>query len=177
MKRTLLATLAAAALALSPAAVRPAVAEGGGELLGLLLGIGTVYAIGKGIEQARTPEAEPAQIVPQPVDWRAEPDARADGYRWAMPQRTVPRDCLSTFDTWHGELRGFSASCLARTMPRPERLPSLCAIDTRIRDHDTRIYSARCLQLKGWDIGRRSDAAWDAGPRPRREYMPWPGDK
>jgi hypothetical protein len=177
MKRALLATLAATALALSPATVRPASAEGGGELLGLLLGIGTVYAIGKGIEQARTSDAAPAQIAPQTVDWRRGQEEVDPGYRWTIPQRTVPRDCLSTFDTWHGEIRGFSASCLARTMARPDRLPSLCAIDTRIRQHDARIYSARCLQLEGWEIGRRTDASWDNIPRPPREYMPWPGDK
>jgi hypothetical protein len=176
MKRALLASLAAAAIALSPATVRPAAAEGGGELLGLLLGIGTVYAIGKGIEQARASEADPAQIVPQAVDWRKDHEDIAPGYRWTMPQRTVPRDCLSTFDTWHGEIRGFSETCLARTMSRPDRLPSLCAIDTRIRQHDTRIYSARCLQLEGWEIGRRIDAGWDAAPRSWRGYTQWPGD-
>lgn len=176
MKRALLATLAAITLALSPPAVRPAAAEGGGELLGLLLGIGTVYAIGKGIEQARMPAAEPAPIVPQPVDWRRGREDVAPGYRWTMPQRTIPRECLSTFDTWHGEIRGFSASCLSRTMHRPDRLPSLCGIDTRIRHHDTRIYSARCLQLEGWEIGRRTDAGWHDSPRPWRGDTRWPGD-
>lgn len=181
MNRFLLATLASAALALSPAT--PARAEGGGELLGLLLGIGTVYAIGKGMERAREPVAdatptvfqEPRPIVQPVADWR---DRRQNpGYGWTMPDRTVPRDCLSTFDTWHGEIRGFSASCLARTMPRPDRLPSLCAIDTRIRQHDARIYSARCLQIEGWDIGRRTDTSWHAAPRPWRGDTRWPGDE
>ncbi len=164
MIRFLLATLASAALLVSPPA--PARADGGGELLGLLLGIGTVYAIGKGIEQARAPlpivEAEPLPLV-QPADWREDRRRPAPGFRWNMPQRTVPRDCLSTFDTWHGEVRGFSAACLARTMDRPDRLPRMCAIDTRIRQHDARIYSARCLQLEGWEIGR-TDARWRGAP-------------
>jgi hypothetical protein len=154
MTRTLAAVLASAALVLSPAAARPAQAQGGEELLGLLLGIGTIYAIGKGIEQARAP-AQVAEIRPEPI---REPHRLAPGHRWTMPARTLPRDCLSTFDTWHGEIRGFDAGCLARAMPRPDRLPPLCAIDTRVgRDYAT-VYSARCLQLEGWEIERRADA-------------------
>jgi hypothetical protein len=82
MKRVLVATLAAA-LVLSPATTRPAAAEGGGELLGLLLGIGTVYAIGKGIEQAR----RPAPSVEPVDDRRTEALALASAYRWATPDR------------------------------------------------------------------------------------------
>lgn len=53
MHRTALAAALAAALALAPAA--PARADTGEGFLGLLLGIGVVHAIGKGIERARLP--------------------------------------------------------------------------------------------------------------------------
>jgi hypothetical protein len=159
MKRFLLAGLASAALALSPLSTRQAQAGEGAELLGLLLGIGTVYAIGKGIEQARATEA-----VVEPVADRGERRHRlAPGYGWRTPQRILPRNCLSTFETWHGEMRGFSADCLAHELRRPDRLPAMCAVDTRIGHREARIYAARCLQLEGWEIGG-ADARWRPAP-------------
>ena len=151
MIRYLIDGLAALALTLSLLVAPPARADGGGELLGLLLGIGTVYAIGKGIEQAREPD-------PVPV---------SDAFRG---DRTLPRECLSTFRTWHGDLRGFEERCLARAMPRPGRLPANCAIDTRIGHRDATVYAARCLQLEGWDVGAprhdwRNVPAWRGGGR------------
>jgi hypothetical protein len=83
----------------------------------------------------------------------------------------LPRDCLATFQTWHGELRGFDEACLARTMRGIARLPEVCAIDTRLGHRGATIYSARCLQLEGWEIGRRADAGWHA---PGQRYGRWP---
>ena len=163
MIRFLIDGLAILALASTLLAAPPARAEGGGELLGLLLGIGTVYAIGKGIEQARAPEPE---AEPLPVAER-----HRLGRRDPWPRRTLPRDCLATFQTWHGELRGFDEACLARTMRGIGRLPEVCAIDTRLGHRDARIYSARCLQLEGWEIGRRADAGWHV---PAQRYGRWP---
>lgn len=163
MTRILAAIIAAAALALSPPAARAAKADGGEELIGLLLGIGAVYAIGKGIERARAPE-QLREAEPQPVH---ELRWRDGGYRGQTPTRRLPRDCLATFDTWHGEIRGFAADCLARSMHQPGRLPSLCAIGTRVGHRDATIYSARCLQIEGWRL---------AGTRVHREYAPdWRG--
>ena len=159
MTRLLAAALTSAALALSPAGARPASANGGEELLGLLLGIGTVYAIGKGIEQARSPAP-----IPDPV---SEPVANTHrlsrDHAWNAPRRILPRDCLATFDTWHGELRGFDRRCLSHSMERPDRLPRMCAIDTRVGRREATIYSARCLQLEGWDVVR-PHAGWTRAP-------------
>jgi hypothetical protein len=137
MTRFLIDGLAIVALAFTALAAPPARAEGGGELLSLLLGVGTVYAIGKGIEQAREP-------LPKPV-----PVSHA-----SRTDRTLPRDCLSTFQTRHGELRGFDRRCLAHAMPRLDRLPADCAIETRVGHRDATIYTARCLQLDGWEVAR-----------------------
>jgi len=158
MTRFLIDGLAVAALALTIGlSAPPARADGGGQLLGLLLGVGTFYAIGKGIEQARTPE-------PTSVSERHRLAGRDD---WAAPRRKLPRDCLATFDTWHGELRGFERHCLARSMRAAHHLPPMCAIDTRIGRRDATIYSARCLQIEGWRL---------AGTRAHREYAPdWRG--
>jgi hypothetical protein len=154
MTRILIDGLAILALALSMLAAPPARADGGGELFGLLLGIGTVYAIGKGIEQARAPAPEPLAA--------AETRNPAFGRGW--DRNALPRDCLATFQTWHGELRGFERACLARNMRGSGRLPRMCAIDTWLGDREATIYSARCLQLEGWEIGRRSDAVWRGAP-------------
>jgi hypothetical protein len=149
MTRSLIDGLAIAALAFAMLAAPPARAEGGGEPLSLLLGVGTVYAIGKGIEQARVPIAEPVPVSHA---------ARAD--------RSLPRDCLATFQTRHGELRGFDRRCLAHAMPQLHRLPADCAIETRIGHRDATIYTARCLQLDGWEVAR---------PRSALRDVPWPG--
>jgi hypothetical protein len=154
MTRYLIDALAILALAFSLVAAPPARAENGGELLGLLLGIGTVYAIGKGIEQARVRDAEPVAIA----------ETRRTDRLGRWDSRALPRDCLATFQTWHGELRGFERSCLARSMRGLGRLPAMCAVDTRIGHRDATIYSARCLQLEGWEIGRGAEAGWHRGP-------------
>lgn len=169
MKRTLMAGLTAAALALLPPAAAPARADGGEGLLGLLLGIGAVHAIGKGIEQARKPAVAPLSASER----IGEPHRLAPGHAWNAPHRTLPRTCLATFDTWHGEIRGFSADCLARTMRRAERLPRLCAIETRVEHRTARIYSARCLQLEGWQVSR-AQAGWEDRPAWGWGYRPGP---
>jgi hypothetical protein len=69
-----------------------------------------------------------------------------------LARRTLPRDCLGTFETWHGEIRGFGAGCLRHRMLRPDRLPEFCAVRTRVGGRDGTIYSARCLQIEGWEI-------------------------
>jgi len=157
MIRFLIDGLALLALVFTLLAAPPARADGGGDLLGLLLGIGTVYAIGKGIEQARAPKSEFEPLLVA--------ERHRLGHRDAWSRRTLPRDCLATFQTWHGELRGFDEACLARTMRGMGRLPGSCAIDTRLGHRDAKIYSARCLQLEGWEIGRRADAGWQKAPQ------------
>ena len=158
MIRTILAVATAALLAVAPPLARPAGAETG-EALGLLLGIGFVHALGKGIERAREPTPEPA-ILPE----RSEPEWIADRKSWSGRDhgwRVLPRDCLATHQTWHGEIRGFGAGCLRQRMYRPDRLPGLCALHTRVGGRDRTIYSARCLQIEGWEIARAGrDAPW-----------------
>ncbi len=154
MTRILIDGLAILALALSMLFAPPARADGGGELFGLLLGIGTVYAIGKGIEQARAPAPEPLAVA----------ETRYPSFGRGLDRRALPRDCLATFQTRHGELRGFERSCLARNMRGTGRLPRMCAIDTWLGDREATVYSARCLQLEGWEIGRRAGAGWTGAP-------------
>jgi hypothetical protein len=156
MKRMVLSVISAAALALSPVGAPPAQAIEGEQLLGILLGIGTIYVIGKAIDDSRTTSTprsrssatgKPPQMAPEP--------RRNDHHR------TLPGRCLNTFDTWHGRIRGFGEECLERTMARASRLPDNCAIRTRVGTRDRTIYSARCLQLEGWQVARA-----DSPPRP-----------
>jgi hypothetical protein len=167
MIRTVLAAATAAALVFAPPLARPAGAETG-EALGLLLGIGLVHALGKGIERARDPAPE-AALLPE----RITPERITDRKSWAgrdHGQRILPRECLATHQTWHGEIRGFGARCLRDRMRRPDRLPGLCALHTRVGGRDRTIYSARCLQIEGWEIARAGrDDPWQ---RPRPGYGP-----
>ena len=156
MKRFLLASLASAALVLSPAYTRPAQANEGAELFGLLLGIGTVYAIGKGIEQARAPKAVDEAVV-EPVADRARgvtalPPATAGAHRSGPCPATACRPSTQARGN-----AGFGADCLARGMRRLDRLPAMCAIDTRVGHREARIYSARCLRARTDLGGRKPD--------------------
>ncbi len=166
MFRTVLAAATAATLLLAPPLARPARAEAG-EALGLLLGIGVVHALGKGIERARDqdrPALRDDSIAPERIS------DRKSWSGWHHGQRTLPRDCLATHQTSHGEIRGFGARCLRDRMSRADRLPDFCALRTRVGGRDRTIYPARCLQIEGWEIARAGrDDPWQ---RPRPGYGP-----
>lgn len=183
MRRRATATIMAAALVLTQGAATPSRAADIEDVLGVLLGIGAVYAIGRAIEQSRA-EANPPvtrQVVPERIrppavtrSLRPEPrrddrwgdrDRWRDGDRWSGRGRELPAECLYRFDTQSGPLVGFGKQCLENTMRRTGWLPDDCAIRTRIGGRDRTIYSARCLRLEGWQVAGAPADTWRPGGR------------
>ena len=173
MRRGLTATIMAAALVFSQGAGAPAKAADAEDILGVLLGIGAIYAIGRAIEQNRAEANAPVtrRVVPERIEPRAvhksvRPAPRRDGRTpWTGRDRSLPAECLYRFDTRNGPLVGFGKRCLENTIRYTGRLPDDCAIRTRVGGRDRTIYSARCLRIEGWQVaGSRADT-WRPGGR------------
>jgi hypothetical protein len=167
-----MATIIAATLALAQGP-SPARADNTKEVLGLILGIAAVYAIGRTIQQSNTDASAPVtrRIVPEAI----RPDAVMTSIRpqprrsvpWSEREfrREVPSECLYRFDTQNGPVDGLGAECLANTMHRADRLPGECVVTTRIGRADRRIYSANCLERRGWKLASQSAGVWRPGGR------------
>jgi len=173
MRRGLTATIVAAALVFSQGAGAPAKAADAEDILGVLLGIGAIYAIGRAIEQNRV-EANPPvtrRVVPERIEPRAVPRSirpaprRDERTRWNGRDRSLPGECLYRFDTRNGPLVGFGKRCLENTIRYAGRLPDDCAIRTRVGGRDRTIYSARCLRLEGWQVAGAQTGTWRPGGR------------
>ncbi len=176
MRRELTATILAAVLAVAQGAA-PAKAADAEKVLGVLLGIGAIYAIGKAIEQNQAQAREPVRrdvvperirphAVPEPVRRYAPPESARPNHRWSEKRRTLPEECLYRFETRDGPLVGFGRNCLEHTLHRADRLPENCAIRTHIGNKRRTIYSARCLRHEGWRVaGSPSSPVWRPGGR------------
>lgn len=177
MRRELTATILAAALAVTQGAATPSKAADAEKVLGVLLGIGAIYAIGKAIEQNQAQAREPVRrnvvperirphLVPEPVRRYAPHESKRPNHRWSERRMTLPEECLYRFETRDGPLVGFGRNCLEHTLHRTNRLPDSCAFHTRIGDKRRTIYSARCLRLEGWRVaGSASSPVWRPGGR------------
>jgi hypothetical protein len=164
MKRPLAAALALA-LALMPVSAQPARAQETDQLLGLLVGIGALYAIGRALSDhgERAPAALPPRTVApepvRPVGERAWPHGRK-GYpdhreRFA---KVVPADCFRRVETRHGTVRGFPRYCVERTMRHADRLPAQCLTRVRTERGPRDVYRAGCLRSEGWRMDDRPGA-------------------
>ncbi len=172
MRRRLVAAALAATLALTQGP-SPARADNTKEVLGLILGIAAVYAIGRAIQQGNaeanapvTRRVVPEAIRPNAVMTSIRPEPRLPEPRAGREvRREVPRECLYRFDTRNGPLDGLGAECLANMMHRADGLPEECVVTTRIGSVDRRIYSANCLERRGWNLASQSAEVWRPGGR------------
>ena len=139
MKNALTGTVIAAALALSSLAPAPARAADAEDVLKLVLGIGAIYVIGKAIEN------KPA---------RAAPVYRQENRSDASRHKVVPAECLRTYETRNGPVRGYSKPCLEQELRRPARLPEACEMTLRTEYGRRDIYAPRCLRREGWQIAQ-----------------------
>lgn len=181
MRRTLTGIILAATLAATQVAAPPAKAADAEDVLGLLLGIGAIYAIGKAIEQNRAEASAPVtrRVVPERIEKHGlrksiRPEPRRDDHTWRKEneranwydaRRNLPAECLYRFDTRDGPLVGFGRQCLENTMRGVGRLPGDCAVRARVGGRDRTIYSARCLRLEGWQVAEARPQTWRPGGR------------
>lgn len=157
----------AAALATSPVGSTPARALGGEDAIGILLGLGALYAIGKAIEDDKDKSKSEVrrdrtsrQVYTPPAyrrdEWRNR-DRAGHGHRY---QKSVPGECLRSYFTRNGPVRGFSKPCLEQTLRRPARLPEQCALVVRTDRGPRTIYAPRCLRRDGWRVAAWDDERW-----------------
>ena len=157
MKRSLAAALALA-LGLAPLSAQPARAQETDQLLGLILGIGALYAVGRALsERGDTTEAPPA---PQVQSFRPRAPAM-QGRQGHVPRtedrfrKSVPAECFRRFDTRHGTVRGFPRRCVERTMRHAHKLPGKCLVNVRTERGPRSLYRAGCLRERGWRMDGR----------------------
>ncbi len=129
----------AAALALSSLAPAPARAADAEDVLKLVLGIGAIYAIGKAIEKNEA---------------RAAPVYRQENRYDAPRHKVVPAECLRTYETRNGPVRGYSKKCLEQELRRPGRLPEACEMTVRTEYGRREFYAPRCLRREGWQVAQ-----------------------
>lgn len=160
MKRSLAAALAFS-LAITPLSAQPARAQENDQLLGLIVGIGALYVIGRAIAERGDAAAAPAP--PQVGQFRPRAPAMQSrsGHAPRADERSrklVPAECFRRFDTRQGTVRGFPRRCLERTMHNAHRLPGHCLTQVRTERGPRSLYRAGCLRNKGWRMDDRPGA-------------------
>ncbi|MBI1417032.1 MAG: hypothetical protein GC146_07410 [Limimaricola sp.] len=155
MKKTLLAGVAAASLALSGLSATPAFADSGTQARNLIIGLGALAIIGAAINDSRS-HAAPAPARPAPT--------RPDRF-----SRALPAQCLDRVDTRHGVVRLFDPSCLRANYAGARHLPDNCMEVVRGRYGRERGYDPQCLAAAGYSVeaqrwGRRDGGnGWGGG--------------
>lgn len=76
-------------------------------------------------------------------DRRTQPDR---GHR----NLVLPANCYQTFDTRRGQIRGYGARCMQRSVARPGNLPPQCITQVRTNRGTRNLYTARCMRRAGW---------------------------
>lgn len=147
MKKTLLAGVAAASLALSGFAATPAAADSGTQARDLIIGLGALAIIGAAINDSRS-HAAPAPILPRTAP------------RPGRVRRALPAQCLDRVRTRHGPVRLFDPSCLRANYAGARHLPRRCMEVVRGRFGRERGYDPQCLRAAGYTVGPRR---WGGG--------------
>ncbi|MDF1726298.1 MAG: hypothetical protein P1U53_00985 [Sulfitobacter sp.] len=161
MYRRFIATIAAAAVALTALGSAPALANerDNARLLAAILGIAVV---GKIIHDKNKDKDRVHQPAPRhkPQVQHHRPRQNAHGLQpRPLPRgynrKLLPGNCLQSFDTRQGRVRMFGNRCLQRSYKFANRLPQHCV--TRVRTHQgpRRGFEANCLRREGYSLARR----------------------
>lgn len=141
MTKTLLASVLAAAIAVTSVSATPVRAADNGEIGRFLLGVGALFAIGSALSNSQNNRGHVTRNKPQrEVTVSPRPQGR----------KFVPTACLRVNQFNHGPRRYFPRRCLHRNMRASQRLPGNC-LRTVWSDRGQRsVYAARCLRNHGW---------------------------
>ena len=168
IRKTLVTSALAFALALSPLAHRPAEAAEGEDIARLLLGLVVVGAVVNALDNGdngRNEQPSRATNHYDDDDWY-----RTDRYGergwdhagrgWVPPghrrlgRRELPSHCMVELRNRRDRAQVYGERCLERAGVRVGRLPQACAFDIRTERGRRTIYGARCLQ----EFGYRTEA-------------------
>lgn len=172
MSRTFIATILAAAIAVTGFSAAPARAADGEDIAKALAGIAAIAIIGKAIKDSRDKDDD---------DKRVSRDRHHDNDRWDRGRhdrddrwnrdrrrghdrdrdrghrrdaRALPGACFQRFDTNRGTVRAFGRYCLSRNYRHARSLPNHCEMNVRTRRGTVRAYEPSCLRRQGYSIAR-----------------------
>lgn len=153
MRRKIIATTLAAALALTGAAATPAQAADDEDIARAIAGIAALFIIGRAISESRERDRD-RDPAPQVRRDRAS-DWTRDRLREHGFHRLLPRECFAVQETRRGPQPYFGKRCLQRHYRWADRLPARCEIRIEGYRHDRVGYSPRCLRHAGYRMDRR----------------------
>ncbi|SDY37575.1 hypothetical protein SAMN05444004_101282 [Jannaschia faecimaris] len=152
MFRTILAATLSAAIAL-PLTTAPATAHdigyahrhdrgsNAGPAIAILGGLAALYLLKRQSDR----RDDKRRAAPAPV-------RRDDIYRPPRrdSRRVLPDNCFRRLETRRGEVRGYGARCMQRSVARPGSLPPECIRQVRTDRGTRNLYTARCMRRAGW---------------------------
>lgn len=156
MTKKLMATVLAAALAMTSISAAPAMAKPN-DGVRILQGLAALYIISRVVQDSNDhrPEATPTRRDHRPTSNRIR-DHRPTGHRTRdhRPKVDLPRGCLRSFYAGHHEVRAYGVRCINKHAPHLS-LPLQCK--RRIAtDHGRRVvFTKRCLRQHGYRAARR----------------------
>ena len=140
MPNRFIATVLAAAMALTTLAAAPARAADNGEIARLIFGAGALFMLGTALSNNNKNRHVNRRYV--------EPT-----YNPPPRRHVVPSACLRVNQTGHGPRRFFGRRCLNNNMRHAERLPNGCLRNIWTNRGQRTVFSARCLRNNGWVFG------------------------
>lgn len=165
MYRKFIATVSAAAIALTALGAVPAAAgdRDNARALAAILGIAAVGAIihqknKKDKKQTYSHRPAPVYQPPQRHAPSYAPPRHHQPKPRPMPQRVdrklLPQQCFRTYDTNRGRVAMFANRCLQKNYQFSNRLPQQCNYVFRTPQGEQRGYDARCLRDQGYRLAR-----------------------
>jgi hypothetical protein len=156
MKSRLIASVLAAALALTAITASPAAALDQGERNRLVLGLGALAIIGALASHSQGSSGGYVGHNDNRWDDRYDRDGRYDrDRRYHSNRNWLPAGCQFAIKTRYGTQNVLGQSCLSQSDIRTSYLPSSCAFEIRTSRGQRTVYGARCLEQKGYRIEAR----------------------
>lgn len=160
MSRTFIATLAAAAVALTAFGAAPVRAdEDFNRAVAAILGIAVVGKIihdkNKRDKRKVTHERTvTGKIIEPHRPGRVKPHVQPRPLPRKVNKRLLPRNCFRTFQTRRGNSHGFGQHCLNNNYRFANSLPQHCLIRVRTNRGSGRAFEASCLRDAGYRLAR-----------------------
>lgn len=166
MSRKFIATILAAAVAVTGVAATPARADAK-DVARALAAIATVAIIAKALDNSRDdrrvhdrhPDTKPPHVTHRPTPQPHVAHRPSTVHPRPLPDRVssrmLPQQCLFTVNARHGAQRVFSKPCLTHTYRHAHSLPRACETQLRGKGPGREVYTAACLRDYGYTLARR----------------------
>ncbi|MBW4706590.1 hypothetical protein KX928_02210 [Roseobacter sp. YSTF-M11] len=161
MHRKFIATIVAAALAVTAIGSAPARADE--DLLRALAAIAGIAIVGKVIHDRNERKKEQQAVTrnthraPVYQNHNRSYDLKPRPLPHRANRRLLPGECLRSSDTRDGRVRYFGRSCLEDRYKHVEKLPKACKLRVKVPGYAYRRtgYDAYCLRQNGYQLARR----------------------